>query len=332
MSKSIGNVIDPNPVIAEFGTDALRMGIITGRSAGDSAAYAPAKVVAGRNYCNKLWNVARFIETALENNPGKPEVKPITPADHWMLSKLQQTLTAVSSHMNGYRLSEAYETVYHFVWDDFADWYIEASKKELNPGLIRYGLEAILKLSHPFAPFVTETIWQTLDWTGDSLLISQAWPKTEKFDAKRAQEFEDIITIVTETRAIKTALQIRKTSLYFNNIPFLRDHAELIAGLSNIDGVHEVEAGHGLHLTTTHHNCWLDVDRQTTEHYAQKLQKSLVEAENGRDGLKKRLDNRAYVKQAPKKLVDETKSQLTETEQLISNIKTQIERFTTKES
>jgi valyl-tRNA synthetase len=331
MSKSKGNGVDPQTVISEFGSDAVRMGMIVGRSAGDSAAYAPAKIIAGRNYCNKLWNVARFVEGILENSPGKPEVKPVTPADHWMLRKLQQNIEAVTTHMDNYRISEAYETVYHFVWDDFADWYIEASKKEINPGLLRYGLEVILKLSHPFAPFVTETIWQTLDWTDDTLLVSQRWPESEKFDQKEADNFDEIITIVTETRAIKSTLQVQKTSLYFNNISFLTDHAELIAGLAGLEGVHEVEAGQGLHLTTTKHNCWLDIDRETTNHYVIKLQKQLQEAENKREGYIKRLDNKAYVKQAPKQLVDETKKQLLDTEQLVSNIQSQISRFSTPE-
>jgi valyl-tRNA synthetase len=331
MSKSKGNGVDPHGVIQEFGSDATRMGMIAGRSAGDSAAYAPAKIIAGRNYCNKLWNVARFIEGILDNSNGKPEVKPITPADNWMLSKLQHTIDAVSAQMNDYRMSEAYETVYHFVWDEFADWYIEASKKELNPGLLRYGLEAILKLSHPFAPFVTETIWQTLDWTGDSLLISQSWPKKDKFDSNEVEKFEEIITIVSEVRMIKTALQLRKTSLYFTGVPFLTDHSDLIAGLANIEGVHEVEAGQGLHLTTTRHNCWLDVDRETTNHYVTKLQKQLESAENARESLQKRLDNKEYIKQAPKNLVDDTKTKLTEAEQLIENTKAQIARFTSSE-
>jgi valyl-tRNA synthetase len=248
-----------------------------------------------------------------------------------MLYKLQQSIETISAHMDNYRLSEAYEAVYHFVWDDFADWYVEASKHEINPGLLRYGLDAVLKLSHPFAPFVTETIWQTLDWTGGSLLMSERWPEKESYDDKKVQVFEDIRTIVTEIRAIKNALQLKKTSLYYSDVSFLRDHAEMLKGLARLDSIKEVEAGHGLHLTTTPHNCWLDVDRETTEHYVVKLQKQLQEAENKQQGYKKRLDNKDYVKQAPKQLVDETKAQLAETEQLVANIQAQITRFSSPE-
>jgi valyl-tRNA synthetase len=327
MSKSKGNGVNPHGVLQEYGSDAVRMGMLAGRSAGESAAYAPAKITAGRNFCNKLWNVARFVEYTLDKKPGKPELKPHTAVDHWMLSKLQQAINSVDLLMQEYRFSEAYDTVYHFVWDDFADWYVEASKKSLNPELLRYGLEGVLRLSHPFAPFVTETIWQTLDWTGDSLLINQQWSHDVKFDIKKAQEFEEIKTIVAETRLIKSRLKLNQTALYYTDVDFLRDNAALLSGLAGIEGVHEVEDGKGLHLTSTKHTCWLDVDRETMERYSSELKKQLKEAENKREGLEKRLGNTAYVKQAPKKLVDETKQQLEDTKSLVSNIKTQISRF-----
>ena len=329
MSKSLGNVISPHTVIEEFGSDALRMGIIAGRSAGDSAAYSPAKVVAGRNYCNKLWNVARFVEGMLEDKQAvSAQAKPITPADHWMLSKLQQTIDITSSHLDEYRVSEAYETVYHFVWDDFADWYIEASKSELNPDLLLYGLEQVLKLAHPFAPFVTETIWQTLDQTGDSMLASEIWQQAMKFDSKKAAEFEEIRNIVSETRAIVSAMQLEKTALYHApGVAFLVDHAKLIAKLARIEGVHEVEDGKGLHLTSTSHACWLDVDRERAERYVKKLATDREVAKKRLEGLQNRLSNKNYVKQAPKALVDETKQQLLDTEQLIQNMSAEIDRF-----
>jgi valyl-tRNA synthetase len=327
MSKSLGNVVSPHSVIEQYGADAMRMGMIAGRSAGDSSAYSPDKIVAGRNFCNKLWNIARFVEGLLENKPGHQDHKPVTSADHWMLSQLQRTISSVSVFLDDYRINDAYETIYHFVWDDFADWYVEVSKHELNPGLLKFGLESILKLSHPFAPFVTETIWQTLDLEGDDLLILEKWPVAPAYDLKKAKEFEGIRDIVTESRAIISTLKLRKTKLFFTDVPFLRDHADLISGLAKLGGVHEVQAGKGLHLTKTAYNCWLDVDRETIEHYVVQLQKQLETAEKSREGYKKRLANHAYVKQAPAHLIEETKSQLSNTEELIKKIELEITRF-----
>lgn len=333
MSKSLGNVIDPNEVLSVYGSDALRMGIVSGRSPGDSAAYSQAKILAGRNFANKLWNIARFAEGLLEDKkPTADHAKPETPADHWVLSKLQQASEEISTHLNNYRISEAYETMYHFVWNDIADWYIEATKKELNADLLLYVLESALKLAHPFAPFVTETIWQTLEVTGDSLLAGEKWPQAHGFDNKKVAEFEEIKNIVVETRTIVSAMQLDKTALYHSDVSFLQDHAALIAQLARIEGVFQVEDGKGLRLTTTKYNCWLDIDRERAERYAKKLAKHLEEANARLEGLKKRLENKNYVKQAPKELVEETKQQLADAELLVENITREIARFGTPEN
>lgn len=329
MSKSLGNVVDPAPLIDEFGTDAVRLGMMSGRSAGYSAAFAPAKVVAGRNFCNKLWNISRYIEGVLDGAVKTDDAIPATPADHWVLSRLQQYLSEYARLMSEYRLSETYELLYHFVWDDVADWYIEASKMELNPALLRYLLDCILKSGHPFAPFVTETIWQTLEWTGDSLLISQHWPKAMKFDHEKAGQFEEIKTIVSETRTIVSTLALRKTHLYFTDVPFLSEHAALIASLARIDGAQEVTDGRGLHLTTTTHTCWLDIDKETAERYLEDLQRQLDEANQKAATLQARLNNSAYMKKAPKALVRDSKQQLEATKLIIANTQQQIQRFTT---
>ena len=333
MSKSLGNVVDPQPLIEEFGTDAVRMGIMAGRSPADSAAFSPGKILAARNFCNKLWNIARFTEVILEGKQvdlGK--VKAVTPADNWVLSKLQRAIESISCHLDNYRMNDAYEALYHFVWDDFADWYIEASKKELNPDLLVHCLESVLKLAHPFAPFVSETIWQTLEISNESMLISQNWPEAISFDQKMVDEFEEIRNIVTETRTIMSAMQLEKSTLYHTGVEFLTQHSDLISQLAHIEGVHEVEDGKGLHLTTTSHRCWLDVDRERAAKYTQKLTNTRDEVQKRLESLKKRLENKNYVKQAPKALVDETKQQLADTEQMITNISNEIERISAAEN
>ena len=328
MSKSLGNVIDPTVLIDEFGSDALRMGIIAGRSAGYSAAYAPSKIQAGRNFANKLWNIARFVEDKLgDDYKAKKDPQPTTAADHWLLSKLQHSIGVISEHLDNYRFSEAYEAVYHTVWDDFADWYIEASKDEVNNGVMAYGLETILKLAHPFAPFVTETIWQTLAWEGDSILAMSMWPKSIDFNKTKVVEFDEIIAVVTEARDIVTSLQLNKSTLYHSGVSFLSDNALLIARLAHLKKVQEVESGHGLHLTGTKYPCWLDVDRQTATRYLAKLHVKQKVHNDEIKRLRGRLENDSYVKNAPKALVDETKEQLKEAVLLLDNVTKEVHRF-----
>lgn len=326
MSKSLGNVVDPKDIIDTFGSDALRMGIIAGRSAGYSAAYAPSKIQAGRNFANKLWNIARYIEDKTSDLT-QQVASPKTAADHWILRKLQHSIREIDSHLASYRFSEAYDTLYHAVWDDVADWYIEASKGSLNEAMLVYVLRTILVVSHPFAPFVTETIWQTLSLSENDVLATASWPTIESYDAKKAADFEEIKKIVAESRTIVANLQLQKSTLYYTHVPFLADNAELIARLAGLAGVKEVDSGHGLHLTSTPLTCWLDVDANTARRYIKKLEEQRTAHEQTIERLKARLDNKNYVKNAPKNLVDETKQQLIEQQELLNGVNDEIKRF-----
>ncbi len=327
MSKSKGNVIDPMAVIDEFGSDAFRAGIVAGESPAGNRPFDRSKIVGARNFCNKLWNVARFIEDKAGESftPGKP--KPTSSADAWLLMRLQQVTDDVARDLDNYRFSEAYEKVYHLLWDDFADWYIEYAKVDANLDVLAYGLDTILRLAHPFAPFVTETIWQTISWTGNSILAGQGWPEVPKADAKAAEEFGQIKTIVSEVRHIKSALNFAGGHLYYTDVPFLTQNADLITRLTKLEGVVEVKDGHGLHLTTTPHRCWLDVDQETARRYLTKLEGKRAEQEKAIAQLKARLDNKSYVNNAPAHLVEETRRQLEEAEALIANLEKEYERF-----
>ena len=182
MSKSVGNTVNLDEVIDKFGSDAFRMGIINGRSPAINRGYDQPKIEAARNFCNKLWNIARYSETIFEDNFKTLSPKPNSLADHWILEKLQLNINSITSNLDKYRFSEAYNAVYHFVWDDVADWYIESTKIDPNPQLLFYVLESILKLVHPFAPFISETIWQTLNPDTNKLLINQEWPNSLEFN------------------------------------------------------------------------------------------------------------------------------------------------------
>ncbi len=327
MSKSKGNVIDPITKVDEFGSDAFRMGVIAGQTAGNNQPYDETKVIGARNFCNKLWNVARFTEDKLGDKAVSTVPQPQTPADHWMLSKLQQSTEVICSYLESFRLAEAYDMVYHLVWDDFADWYIEASKEAHNPSVLAYSLETILKLTHPFAPFMTETIWQTLAWQPDSLLTTSDWPEPVKADAKQAKDFEAIKTIVTEVRAMARALKTNDLELQHSGEAFLNDHAAQIAKLAKITAVSEAAGGQGVKLIQTAYPCWLNVTPEKAQAYLKELDEQQTQQTNSVQQLKKRLGNKSYVNNAPEAIVKQTKEQLAEAERLLQGIQEQKQRF-----
>lgn len=328
MSKSVGNVIDPLPVIDEFGSDALRMGLIAGRVPAVNRGYDPAKIHGARNFCNKLWNVARFIEAKVGDNAhlrAKPASQTIV--DDWVLTKLQQAIESVGKDLDNYRFAEAYDTVYHLLWDDFADWYIEASKGSANLSVLAYGLETILKLAHPFAPFVTETIWQTLAWEQGSLLMTSSWPEPPSANATKAVSFADLKDIISEIRYIDGILHLDQTTLYHGNEAFINEHAQLITELTKIKQVKAVKAGEGLRLNTPKYQCWLDIDLASLQAFSEELKSNIVEEEASIANLQKRLANQEYLKKAPKAIVAQTKDQLTLSQSKVAKMKQELSRF-----
>jgi valyl-tRNA synthetase len=326
MSKSLGNVVDLTEVIDKYGSDALRMGLIAGRVPAVNRGYDHRKVEEARNFANKLWNIARFTEDILGDfKPVSPAPK--TAADHWLLARLADGTDKITRDLEAYRFGEAYEALYHLVWDDLADWYIEASKLEPNKSVLAYALETVLKLAHPFAPFVSETIWQTLAWYKDTLLITGRWPSPVSFDKAKSAEFEEIRAIVSEIRAISNALKRRSLNLYYSDAPFIQDNAQLIKRLAGLSTVGSVKAGHGLHLTATRYNAWLDIDQQTALAYMKRLETKKAAQEKAIAQLKGRLDNKDYLKKAPAELVGQTKEQLGEATLQLDKISQELKRF-----
>ena len=219
MSKSKGNVVNPMEIIGKYGSDALRIGIVMNRSAGQAQAFSESSVIAGRNFCNKLWNIARYIEDKADaagvTNDEADNAKPETIADHWILSRLDKARADLDNHISNYRFVEAIETVYHCIWDELADWYIEASKSDNNPAFMRRVLGIALRLVHPFAPFVSETIWTTIRGE-ESLLISQPWPTELRYSKDKANNFSKIIELVDELRNIQGQLPNHRYRLVYD--------------------------------------------------------------------------------------------------------------------
>lgn len=330
MSKSIGNVINPLEIINRYGSDALRMGLLTGRRAGVNQGYHPAKMQASRNFSNKLWNVARFIEDKVgDAHSLKAGAAPRSVADHWILQKLSGLSEDIAKYLEHYRLSEAFEVLYIFVWHDLADWYIEVSKSENNPAMMAYVLESTLKLTHPFAPFVTETIWQTLAWEEGTLLAVQHWPIVPQYDAALAGQFQQLKEVVEEVRQITSILGVKKPSLYFRNAPVLAEHYELVTRLARLGSVQaaETDMALGLRLTASRLDCWLDIDRQTAQNYIDKLKARQTEQEGTVRRLESRLANRDYTAKAPPELVAQTRQQLAEDKAQLDSLEEELDRF-----
>ena len=229
MSKSRGNVQAPMTLITKYGADATRLGLIAGRSAGLNQGFQEKKVEGYRNFCNKLWNVARFcLDKAKNSQSGSA----LSPAGHWILQQLKIKGQAATQALEAYRFSQASELVYSLLWDDFADWYIEASKASPNTEVLLHGLETILKLLHPFAPFVTEAIWQQIPGK-DSLLISEAWPTDYRhYEPAEADKFEKLqqdVTAVRELRALTGSST--KLAAYSPTLP--QDLQAIFSALTN---------------------------------------------------------------------------------------------------
>lgn len=213
MSKSRGNVIDPLDFTKKFGTDALRMALTIGITPGLGGSISEEKVAGYRNFCNKLWNVARYTLSKTESIKTSPLPKLSSAADHWMLNQLSIAVQKSTDWNKKHRYSEAGQIAYSLLWSDFADKYIEYSKQNTNPEMLAYSLDVILRLLHPIAPFITETIWQQLPWQ-NSLLINEQWPKIEQVpDLKLAKQFElEIIDILSAQQ--KNDKQVRVAKLH----------------------------------------------------------------------------------------------------------------------
>jgi valyl-tRNA synthetase len=319
MSKSKGNVLNPQDIMSEYGSDALRMGLLVSRSPGISQAFSVGKVIAGRNFANKLWNIARFIEDRAESEFVDKAPRPFTDADHWLIRQLNDATKRIGKLISTYRFAEAYEMMYHTVWDDFADWYIESSKVTQNTSVLTYALETILKISHPFAPFVTENIWQTLKWE-EGLLAVSSWPGEQKLDAQAAERFEDLQAIVVEARTVATDLGQGKQTLLYRQDQLIDQNSELIRHLGRLNGVEQVSEASGLRLAIAHHEAWLGIDEKTLEEHKGKLQTRLEEAKQQITKLEARLTNKSYVDHAPEAVVQQTRDQLSSALTLVERL------------
>ena len=213
MSKSLGNGIDPLEMIEQYGCDALRMNMVTGNSPGNDMRFYVERCEAMRNFANKLWNASRYVLMNLPEDAKNelPAVDALTTADKWVLSKLNKLIAEVTENLEKYELGVAIQKVYDFLWDTYCDWYIELTKSRLYSDneatkqsalqVLVYVLDQTLRLLHPFMPFITEEIWQSLPHEGEALIIAD-WPKYREELAFKA-EADLMESVMNAIRAIR---------------------------------------------------------------------------------------------------------------------------------
>lgn len=322
MSKSKGNVINPMEKVNRYGSDAFRMGIIADETAGQNRPYDESKVIGARNFCNKLWNIARFIENKVGSRPNTSAEKSV--ADEWILGQINKSVKKISEYLDKYRFAEAYNELYHLVWDDFADWYIESSKNNLNSQVLSESYQTILKLAHPFAPFVTEAIWQSYNKSKDKILAVNKWPTEQQFNKTKAKEFERVQSIVVAVRQLKSALKVNNPVLTYESDDLTEKHAELVTQLAGLKAVEKTKQGSGLKVVVKNHDIWLDVPDEKIDKYRDELEDKISELTAWEGQLKKRLANKSYLANAPIDLVNQTKSELDDVQTSLKKVQSDI--------
>ncbi|MFZ2188952.1 MAG: valine--tRNA ligase [Candidatus Moraniibacteriota bacterium] len=333
MSKSKGNGIDPMDMIEKFGTDAVRLSLLIGSAPGNDMRLSEEKIASYRNFVTKLWNIYRYCDHAdskfsLIEKIGPKDLKSLS--DRWIVSELNSVIEVVTDNLNEYKFSLAGETLEKFIWNDFASWYLEINKLENNSKVLGYVLDKILKLSHPFAPFVTEKIWQDSSarrlvrlssdgggslGEGGSMLMVEKWPVADKklIDKKAQIEFDSLRQIVSKIRNIRTNYHIDpgKTIQVFakkaENRAVLEKLAKIkIAIVSKLDARGIVVAGKKIKLTLAISDL-IDIEKEKA-----RLEKEIANLEGLIVKTGALLKNENFVKSAPKEIVLANQAKLKE--------------------
>jgi valyl-tRNA synthetase len=250
MSKSRDNGIDPLAMIDKYGADALRMSLVIGSTPGNDIRLYDEKIKTFRNFTNKLWNIGRYINNSKFQISNFKKIDVRNPSDHWIISRLQEITKEVTRLLENYQPSLAGEKLRDFTWSEFADWYVEIHKIEKNDGVLIYVFETLLKLWHPFMPFVTEAIYQTFHPDTEKLLMTERWPEAIDIEIKsdKAQRFQYIIGIIQEIRALRSFYKIdpvKYTSVTIkegeNEQILSKDNGDIFKRLARVSDIHIIK-------------------------------------------------------------------------------------------
>ena len=329
MSKSLGNGVDPLDVISVYGADALRFTLVTGNSPGNDLRFSEEKVSASRNFANKIWNAARFI---LMNIEGKdidcalPEK--LYTSDKWILNRFNNVTAAVTENLEKFELGMAVSKLYDFIWDDFCDWYIELAKIRMNGAdeesadsarrVLVWTMSNTLKLLHPFMPYITEEIWQTLPHDGEALIVAK-WPEYDEALSfpQEAKNLENVMALIRAIRTRRNEMNVppsKKAHIYIDTAhpaPY-EEASEFIARLAYGS---KVEIGTGFDVqgavtaVTDDAKALLPMD-DLVDKAAEtaRLNKELANAQKQLDTVKAKLANEKFTSKAPQNVIDGVKA------------------------
>lgn len=323
-SKSLGTGIDPLEVKKQYGADALRLSLLSDITPGNDPRFYDEKVEGSRNLVNKIWNISRYALTNANQTPTNADMKAKSPADNWVLYALQKTIHSVTKNLETSNFSLAIDVLRDFTWNDFADWYVEVHKIEKNDAVLRHVFETLLKLWHPFMPFVTETLFseQQKNANPKNLLMVQKWPSAKEahVDKDQAKQFENIRELITAIRSTRSAHKIdpqTKLTVSFQetNKKIIESRQEILKRLARLEEIQwtktapkncvAFESAFGpvfLHLESV-----INLKKERV-----RLQKEIETMQSLVKNTRARLDNPAYREKAPKHIVEESEKLLQE--------------------
>ena len=347
MSKSLGNGIDPLEIIDQYGADALRLTLATGNSPGNDMRFSDEKVSASRNFANKLWNASRFILM----NIGDDEIPCELPAelaleDKWVISLVNRLAKEVTDNLEKFELGVAIAKLYDFIWDVFCDWYIEIAKIRLQKGgdeaqtakqVLVWVMDKILKLLHPFMPFITEEIWQTIPHEGESIMIS-AWPEFDEalsFAAEEA-EMERIMTAVRAIRNRRAEMNVppsKKAKVYIataHKATFEQGGVfmQKLASASEVEIADAFELDGSVCIVTQDAKIYIPMG-ELVDFEAEKarLNKELAAVQKDLDFVNNKLSNENFVAKAPANVVAAQREQAAKYAEKIAMLKESIAKL-----
>ena len=329
MSKSLGNGVDPLDVISVYGADALRFTLVTGNSPGNDLRFSEEKVSASRNFANKIWNAARFILMNIEGKDIECALpKKLYTSDKWILNRFNNVTAAVTENLEKFELGMAVSKLYDFIWDDFCDWYIELAKIRMNGAdeesadsarrVLVWTMSNTLKLLHPFMPYITEEIWQTLPHDGEALIVAK-WPEYDEALSfpQEAKDLENVMALIRAIRTRRNEMNVppsKKAHIYIDTAhpaPY-EEASEFIARLAYGS---KVEIGTGFDVqgavtaVTDDAKALLPMD-DLVDKAAEtaRLNKELANAQKQLDTVKAKLANEKFTSKAPQNVIDGVKA------------------------